>query len=299
MVNTHNDVDYNRTDELKRFDASKTGVKGLFDSGVTAIPPIFLHPPETLCTLIPDPTARGLSVPIVDVSAPRAEVVRQLSRAARDHGVFQVVNHGIPEAAMARAMAAVKAFHEQPGEARAEFYGGSGGGGGGVAYRSNFDLFQSKAANWHDTVRISTAPERAATELIPEVLRGAAEEWDGEVSRFGEALLGMMGEGLGLDEGRLRAMTCGERRAVVGHYYPPCPQPDRTVGLASHADPGLLTVLLQNQVGGLQIKSSSGVWIDVKPVPGALVINVGVLFQVVLLINFVMFKQITTIHKNG
>jgi isopenicillin N synthase-like dioxygenase len=47
----------------------------------------------------------------------------------------------------------------------------------------------------------------------------------------------------------------------------------------SHTDPGVLTVLLQDQIGGLQVKHGEG-WVDVKPVPGAIVINVGDIMQV-------------------
>ena len=41
------------------------------------------------------------------------------------------------------------------------------------------------------------------------------------------------------------------------HYYPVCPEPERTMGLVSHTDPGVLTVLAQDCAGGLQVKQSS------------------------------------------
>ncbi|KNA16231.1 hypothetical protein SOVF_090750 [Spinacia oleracea] len=50
------------------------------------------------------------------------------------------------------------------------------------------------------------------------------------------------------------------------------------VGIASHIDPGILTLLLQDQVGVLQVKHE-GKWVNVKPIQGALVINVGDLLQ--------------------
>ena len=88
-----------------------------------------------------------------------------------------------------------------------------------------------------------------------------------------------MCEGLGVETSRLKEMTCLEGKVMVGHYYPNCPQPDLTVGLAYHTDAGVLTVVQQDHVGGLQVKYD-GEWMDVKPVPGALVINVGDLLQV-------------------
>ena len=74
-------------------------------------------------------------------------------------------------------------------------------------------------------------------------------------------------------------MDCTNSLLLLGHYYPPCPQPDLTLGLTKHSDNSFLTVLLQDQVGGLQVLHDQ-YWVDVPPVPGALVVNVGDLLQV-------------------
>lgn len=148
-----------------------------------------------------------------------------------------------------------------------------------MSYLSNVDLYASKAASWRDTLQVRIGPVPAAAEEIPEVCRDEILGWNKEIQRLGQELLGLASEGLGLSADKLKEMTCHEGRVMVGHYYPQCPQPDLTVGLASHSDPGVLTVLLQDHMGGLQVKHD-GVWVDVKPVPGALVINVGDLLQV-------------------
>ncbi|CDP16320.1 unnamed protein product [Coffea canephora] len=61
---------------------------------------------------------------------------------------------------------------------------------------------------------------------------------------------------------------------MAAHYYPYCPQAELTAGLTSHTDPGLLTVLVQNEVPGLQVKVGED-WVDVVPVEGAIVFNIG------------------------
>jgi hypothetical protein len=64
--------------------------------------------------------------------------------------------------------------------------------------------------------------------------------------------------------------------------YPPCPvsPPDgASFGLVPHTDSDFLTVLCQDHVGGLQLMKGAG-WVAVKPIPGALIVNVGDLFQV-------------------
>lgn len=151
--------------------------------------------------------------------------------------------------------------------------------GTGVSYLSNVDLYSSKAASWRDTLQVRLGPIPAVPEEVPEICRDEIVGWDGEILRLGEALMELVSEGLGLSAGRLKEMTCLGGRVMVGHYYPYCPQPDLTVGLTSHSDPGVLTLLLQDHMGGLQVKHGEG-WVDVKPVPGALVINVGDLLQV-------------------
>ncbi|KAF8040125.1 hypothetical protein BT93_B2372 [Corymbia citriodora subsp. variegata] len=269
-----------RAQELKRFEESKLGVKGLLDSGLTSLPPLFIHPPETLSSLKPARPTPG-SIPTVDLSgcdsARRPSVVAEVGCAARELGFFQVVNHGVPQEVLDRTVAAVKAFHEQPAEAKARIYRRNLETG--VSFLSNVDLFLSKAASWRDTLRIRLGPKLADVEEIPEVCRNEVLEWNQQVQRLGGILLGLLSEGLGLSPGKLQELMCLDSRTIVGHYYPYCPQPNLTVGLTSHADPGVITVLLQDQVGGLQVKRSDG-WVDLTPVPGALVVNIGDILQI-------------------
>ncbi|CAA7054627.1 unnamed protein product [Microthlaspi erraticum] len=60
--------------------------------------------------------------------------------------------------------------------------------------------------------------------------------------------------------------------------YPPCPKPSEVYGLMPHTDSDFLTILYQDQVGGLQLIKDNK-WIAVKPNPRALIINIGDLFQ--------------------
>jgi isopenicillin N synthase-like dioxygenase len=66
------------------------------------------------------------------------------------------------------------------------------------------------------------------------------------------------------------------------NFYPRCPQPELTLGVAAHSDPGGMTMLLvDDHVRGLQVRSpDDGKWITVDPVPDAFIVNVGDQIQV-------------------
>jgi isopenicillin N synthase-like dioxygenase len=77
----------------------------------------------------------------------------------------------------------------------------------------------------------------------------------------------------------LTDIECNQGQFIVGHYYPPCPQPELSIGTSRHSDSGFLTILLQDEVGGLKILHDDQ-WVDVTPTPGALIVNIGDLLQV-------------------
>ncbi|CAK9174897.1 unnamed protein product, partial [Ilex paraguariensis] len=94
------------------------------------------------------------------------------------------------------------------------------------------------------------SPEPPQVDKIPAICRNEEMAWDGHATTVGEMVAELLSEGW----------------------------PDLTVGLSHHTDPGLLTVLLQNQVPGLQVKHD-GAWVDVKRVPGTLIDNIGDFLQ--------------------
>ncbi|CAK7326798.1 unnamed protein product [Dovyalis caffra] len=275
------DQEYDRLNDAKLFDDSKLGVKGLVDSGVASIPRFFIHPSETLSDLKTISQVERDIIPTIDLSGvdsnSRSKIVEQISSASREFGFFQIVNHGVSVEVMEQMIGGIKGLHEQSPEEKTRWYRRDMGTG--VAIFSNFDLFHSKAASWRDTLQVYLGPTLPELQEIPEICRNELLEWNIQTKRVAELLMELLCEGVRLDAGRLKEMTCLEGRTMVGHYYPCCPQPDLTVGIASHTDPGVVTVLLQDDIGGLQVKYN-GEWVDVKPVPGALVINVGDILQI-------------------
>lgn len=75
------------------------------------------------------------------------------------------------------------------------------------------------------------------------------------------------------DDDGLKEFKDGSQLMVM-NCYPRCPEPELTLGMAPHSDYGLLTLLLQDEVKGLQIQYK-GTWLTVEPIPNSFVVNVG------------------------
>ncbi|KAF8772704.1 hypothetical protein HU200_005672 [Digitaria exilis] len=276
---------YDRRLELQAFDDTRAGVKGLVDAGVTSIPAIFHHPPDALAldsaSSIDDDAP---AIPVVDLSgAPREEVVAQVKAAAEAVGFFQVLNHGVPSELMDAMLAGIKRFNEGPTEVKRRMY--TRDAAYKVRFCSNFDLFKSAAANWRDTLFCELAPVPPSPEELPDAVRGVMLEYGEAATKVALRVLELLSESLGLTTDHLREMGCVEGLNMVSHYYPPCPEPHLTLGTSTHTDPAFLTVLLQDGVGGLQVlvdrRGDRRRWVDVPPLPGALIINIGDLLQLV------------------
>lgn len=105
--------------------------------------------------------------------------------------------------------------------------------------------------------------------------------------KLGELMFEILSEALGLEPNHLKERDCAKSLSLLSHYYPPCPEPDRTFGISSHKDISFITVLLQDHIGGPQVLHD-GCWIDVPPNPKALIINLGDLLQANILISFLI-----------
>ncbi|CAI9118251.1 OLC1v1019788C1 [Oldenlandia corymbosa var. corymbosa] len=277
---------FDRQSHLKAFDETKAGVKGLFDSGIKKIPPIFVHHDHQNAdhNLVKQVNGKE-KVPAIDLMMDatndhinHSDIVNQVREACENWGFFQVINHGIPTSVLEDMLHGIRLFHEQDHVAKSELY--SRDVARKVLYHSNIDLYYSKAAVWKDTITFNMEPSPPQPEEIPIICRNALIEYGKCVMELAVDLLRLISEALGLNPRYLQDLECGEGHVMKGHYYPPCPEPELTFGTADHTDNTFLTILLQDQIGGLQVLHNSQ-WIDVPPLPGALVINLGDMLQIV------------------
>ncbi|KAL4325913.1 hypothetical protein GQ457_11G006690 [Hibiscus cannabinus] len=278
-------IGYDRAEELKAFDETKAGVKGLVDAGTVTVPGIFcMSPEDILSEKFDDDLEDSIQVPIIDLRhhaldpAEHEEIIEKMRLASEKWGFFQVINHGIPQAVLKKVIDGVQRFHEQPREEKMKFY--TREAEKKVKFNSNYDLYQSKTANWRDTLFCVMAPNPPPQHEYPATCSEALIEYSEHVQSLGQILFGLLSKALGLNASHLTDMGCMEGHSFVCHYYPACPEPDRTIGHAKHCDPDFLTVLLQDQIGGLQVLHQDR-WIDIPPLEGALIVNIGDLLQLV------------------
>ncbi|XP_023739814.1 1-aminocyclopropane-1-carboxylate oxidase homolog 1 [Lactuca sativa] len=291
-------LSYDRKAELIAFDETKTGVKGLVDAGITEVPRIFLLPsPENLNS------DQELSLPTIDLKGihedpiRRKQAMEEVKDALGSWGFFQMVNHGIPVDMLEEMKKGVLAFFEQDSEVRKQWYTRDRSANR-VVYNSNFDLYSAPVANWRDSVMCTVYPNPPQPEELPSPCRDIFLEYSQQVMKLGCSILELMSESLGLPPNHFFDMGCAEEIQVTGHYYPPCPQPELTIGTTEHSDAGFITILQQDLVGGLKIFYQNQ-WTDVRPIPGALVVNAGDLLQLVTNDKFVSARHKVMANKVG
>lgn len=96
-----------------------------------------------------------------------------------------------------------------------------------------------------------------------------------------DKLFTLLSLGLGVEGNVMKEAFGGEEVEYMLkiNYYPPCPRPDLALGLTPHTDLSSLTILLPNEVPGLQVLKDER-WIDAKYIPNALIVHIGDQIQV-------------------
>jgi len=115
--------------------------------------------------------------------------------------------------------------------------------------------------------------------------REMMEKLAGQLSELAHTIASILAQNLGYN-GQYFPENCNKSTCFLRlNRYPPCPFSPETFGLMPHTDSDYLTILYQDQVGGLQLMKDTK-WVAVKPNPEALIVNIGDLFQVIIHIMF-------------
>ncbi|XP_038887395.1 protein DMR6-LIKE OXYGENASE 2-like [Benincasa hispida] len=221
------------------------------------------------------------------------DLVRQIASASSEWGFFLVVNHGVPSEKRRRIEATAREFFGQSLEEKRKVRRDEG------VVTGYFDTELTKnVRDWKevfdfmvaDPTVVPASPEPDDDELThwtnqwpeyPPEFREACEEYVEELEKLGHKLMELIAVSLGLPAKRFRDYFKEQTSFVRLNHYPSCPSPELALGVGRHKDPSVLTVLAQDDVGGLEVKRKrDGEWVRVKPVPDSYVVNVGDITQV-------------------
>jgi isopenicillin N synthase-like dioxygenase len=231
-------------------------------------------------------------VPVVDVSGllgndpgEHSRVAEELGRAARDVGFLYVTGTGLPPALAAELLRVTQVFFALPHEEKMRTWIGRSSNhrgyvpvgeevfaGGSRDLKEAFDLGADLPA---DHPAVATARMLGPNQW-PDVpgFAAACTAWYDAVLTLGRRLLSGFALALGEPEDAFDRYVTQPPSQLRLIHYPYDPDARDAVGIGAHTDYECFTLLLPT-APGLEVLNGAGKWIDVPPLDGALVVNVG------------------------
>jgi isopenicillin N synthase-like dioxygenase len=240
----------------------------------------------------------GNSVPVIDIggltndssSLPAESAINEIASASREWGFFQIVNHGIPQSLIDREWQQTRKFFAQPMQAKEAILRTRENPWG--YYNNELTKNQRDKKEVFDFTTDGADSIYAAENRWPEGMdefRAVMREYLLACTKLSLQLLQAFCVGLKLPADFMHHDFATNHTGFIRlNYYPVkdplegTDTPHQAVadkGVHHHTDAGALTVLMQDDVGGLQVYKN-GYWHNIPPVEGAIVINTGDMMQV-------------------
>ena len=235
-------------------------------------------------------------IPAIDMAgfldgSDRRGVADRIGKACREVGFLYLTNHGIPSTLVDGAMAEARRFFALPDARKMAihiakspahrgyfpFFGENNDPQNARDLKEGFDLARDLPA---DDPRVRAGKPLHGPNVWPHGLPGfreTIETYYAALMRLAGQLMEAFALSLDLPQSYFHPMLDEAMGALRLLHYPPQPPVAESgiVGTGSHTDYGCLTILAQDEVGGLQVRNSAGEWVAAPPVPGAFVVNIG------------------------
>uniref|UniRef100_A0A2P2J6S1 Fe2OG dioxygenase domain-containing protein n=1 Tax=Rhizophora mucronata TaxID=61149 RepID=A0A2P2J6S1_RHIMU len=281
--------------------AAARKVQRLAEACIAEVPPQYIQKPSNrpdthIFDEKDDDDDNEGSIPLIDLTGldeedKRRSIWESIGKACKEWGAFHVTNHGVDLALLRRMRSVARAFFEDlPIQEKLHYacnpssFASQGYGSRMLAAppASSHHPPQNEDADildWRDYFDHHTLPlsrrNPSRWPHSPPTYREVVVEYSDEMKVLAQKLLGLISESLGLPTSSIEhAITNGIGdfyQNITVSYYPPCPQPHLTLGLQSHSDIGALTLLIQDDVPGLEVFKDSH-WFPVTPLPHAILV---------------------------
>jgi isopenicillin N synthase-like dioxygenase len=222
-----------------------------------------------------------MTLPLIDLQAePAPALARRIDAALREHGFFAVRGHGVPADTVSAAFEVSRCFFTRP-QAVKELWHING-----WPLKRGFDpigwqaLDPSQPPDVKESFYVGVeaiGPNQWPYESMLPGFRRSLEGYASAMEALARRLMSLFELALDVPRGHfdsfMRHPTCTTRLL----HYPPRPAAVRPgqIGCGAHTDWGALTLLAQDDAGGLQVQTRDGDWQGVEPIEGAFIVNVG------------------------
>jgi isopenicillin N synthase-like dioxygenase len=214
-----------------------------------------------------------------------------MREACTGSGFFYIVGHGVPAGLVEAVQAQARAFFDQPEASKRKVAKSRSDCNRGWEPVASQALDLSAPPDLKENFYLGLELPREHPGVLARRFNHGPNQWPDDLPGFKPALRAyhaamrdvseriMVGLALslGLPEDHFRAFDVDPLSTMRLLHYPPHPADaaDGQAGAGAHTDFGALTLLLQDDNGGLQVKHSDGTWINATPLPGAFVFNIG------------------------
>jgi len=242
-----------------------------------------------------------MGIPVIDLAplgepggAGRDRLAATILAAYGETGFAYLVNHGVPQHLTEGVFAASARFHALPRAEKMKIALNAQHRGfipintstdrnsklAKVTRPNQSESFMMMREAGPDDPEVRAGAFLAGPNQWPEGLpgfRAAVTAYNDALSALAARLVRVIARALGADEAGFAAAFEPPTTWLRLLHYPPQPpmSPDDLYGSAPHTDFGCITLLAQDDAGGLQVMTPAGAWIDAPPLPGSLVMNVG------------------------
>ena len=254
------------------------------------------------------PPQPARELPVIDIAATAggdeaacSVAAREIHKACRDTGFFYVSGHGVPEALIAAQFDWARRFFALPAQAKLALH---------MQRSRSFAGYEPLAGQVLDAASppdlkegyYYTADLPADDPYLLAGIRGyGGNQWPGEgladfdaagfrtqmqvyhaaMRHLGDRLLSLLARSLDLEPDYFAPMYRKPNAVVRLLHYPPQPEAAQfnQLGAGAHTDWGGITLLAQDDAGGLEVQNTAGDWIMAPPLAGSFVVNLGDLVQ--------------------